>query len=129
VAWSEVFIVFVLCHLVGDYVVQTDWQARCKHHGLSGGESLRALSSHIATYTLCFIPAIVWLADDLSPLGTVATVAAISVPHLIQDDGRLLAAYMVNVKKLDLKNTMVASAVDQTFHMLALFALALVVGR
>ena len=28
--WSEVFIVFVLCHLVGDYVVQTDWQARWK---------------------------------------------------------------------------------------------------
>ena len=35
---------------------------------------------------------------------------------------------MVNVKKLDLKNTLVTSMVDQTLHMLALFALALVVG-
>jgi hypothetical protein len=129
VAWVEVFVVFVLCHLVGDYVVQTDWQARWKHKGLSGGQSLRALISHVSTYTLCYTPAIVWLASDLSPLGVIATIAAISIPHFLQDDGRLLAAYMVKVKKLDLKNTMVTSAVDQTFHLLALFAVALAVGQ
>lgn len=128
-AWVEVFVVFVLCHLVGDYVVQTDWQARWKHKGLSGGQSLRALISHVSTYTLCYTPAIVWLASDLSPLGVIATIAAISIPHFLQDDGRLLAAYMVKVKKLDLKNTMVTSAVDQTFHLLALFAVALAVGQ
>lgn len=128
-AWVEVFVVFVLCHLVGDYVVQTDWQARWKHHGLSGGQSLRALLSHVTTYTLCYTPAIVWLASELSPLGLVATVAAIAIPHFLQDDGRALAAYMVKVKKLDLNNTMVTSAVDQTLHLLALFAVALAVGQ
>jgi hypothetical protein len=129
VAWVEVFVVFALCHLVGDYLLQTDWQARWKHRGLSGGQSLHALTAHVTTYTLAFTPAIVWIADDLSPLGVVATVAAIFVPHFVQDDGRLLAAYMVRVKKLDLKNTMVTAAVDQTFHMLTLFAIALVVAQ
>ncbi len=120
---------FVLCHLVGDYAVQTDWQARTKQGGLSGGESGRALAAHVATYTLCFVPAFVWLAGDLSALALAGTAAAVAVPHFIQDDGRLLRTYMTRVKKLDPANLAVAAAVDQTFHLVALFALALAVGE
>ncbi len=129
--WVEIFVVLALSHLVGDYLLQTDWQARWKHRGLSGGESLRALSSHIATYTLAFVPAVVWVADEesLSGAAIAGTVAAIAIPHFVQDDGRVLAAYMERVKKLDLQNTMVTGAVDQTCHLLTLFALAVVVGQ
>ena len=62
--WVEVFTVFVICHLVGDYLLQTDWQATHKRGGLSGGgdgESRRALFRHILSYTLAFVPALVWL--------------------------------------------------------------------
>src|SRR5256885_184688 len=33
-AWVEVFSAFVVCHLVGDYLLQTDRQACHKHGGL-----------------------------------------------------------------------------------------------
>ena len=50
----------------------------------------RALVSHVATYTLAFAPALAWLAGDLGAAGTAALAAGVFLPHLVQDDGRLL---------------------------------------
>ena len=51
--WFEVFAVFLVSHLVGDYLLQTDWQAVHKHRGLGPDPvSRRALASHVATYTI-----------------------------------------------------------------------------
>ncbi len=126
-AWVEVFAVFVVCHLVGDYLFQTDWQASHKRGGLgSNRESRRALGAHIVTYTLAYVPALVWLADEI---GTTAipVAALIAVPHWIQDDGRLLTLYIQKVKGMEAAtNRSVAAAVDQSFHFLALLATALV---
>jgi Protein of unknown function (DUF3307) len=129
VPWVEVFAVFVVCHLTGDYLLQTDWQARHKYGGLgSNPVSRRALLSHIATYTLAFVPALVWLADDLQA-GVLWVAALIAAPHLVQDDGRLLGLYVSSVKGLDpVANESVTKAADQAFHFLALFALALLAG-
>jgi hypothetical protein len=128
-AWVEVFSAFVVCHLVGDYLLQTDHQACHKHGGLGGDPvARRALLAHIATYTLAFVPALIWLADDLHA-GVIWVAALIAVPHLVQDDGRLLGLYMSRAKRLDpLADPSVTIAVDQAFHYLALFALALLVG-
>jgi hypothetical protein len=127
--WTQVFAVFVVSHLTGDYLLQTDWQAAHKRGGLGGDpESRRALVSHIATYTLAFVPALIWLTDSMGA-GVLAVAALVAIPHLVQDDGRLLIAYMARVKKLDYAvNPSVAAAVDQSFHFLALFLLALVAG-
>jgi hypothetical protein len=129
VLWVEVFIVFVICHLVGDYLLQTDWQATHKRGGLFGGQadSRRALFRHILTYTIAFVPALVWLAsEDVSALGAVGLGALIALPHLIQDDGRLLTAFVVNVKGCTAASTReVFTAVDQTCHLVALFGTAL----
>lgn len=121
---------FVVCHLAGDYLLQTDWQARHKHAGLGRDPvARRALVSHIATYTLAFTPALIWLAGDLGA-GIAWVVALIAVPHLIQDDGRLLAMYMSKVKGLEpVSSPSVAAAVDQSFHLLTLFGIALLVGH
>ncbi|HYB22941.1 MAG TPA: DUF3307 domain-containing protein [Solirubrobacteraceae bacterium] len=126
--WVEAFIVFVVSHLVGDYLLQTDWQALHKRGGLArgAGDARRALFTHVGTYTIAFIPAFV-LIDVGAQLAWV--IPAIVIPHLIQDDGRLLHAYMKRVKHIDpTGNLPVSIAVDQTFHMLALLALALIVG-
>ena len=63
VSWVEIFAVFVVSHLVGDYLLQTDWQAtqQARRAG-QGPVARRALLSHIATYTLAFVPALIWLA-------------------------------------------------------------------
>jgi hypothetical protein len=127
-SWVEVFIAFVVSHLVGDYLLQTDWQAMHKRGGLArgAGEARRALFTHVSVYTVCFVPALV--VSDWS-LELLWVIPAIFIPHLIQDDGRLLHAYMKRVKRLDPKeNLAVSIAVDQTFHLLALLVVALIVG-
>ena len=127
--WVEVFVVFVVSHLVGDYMLQTEWQALHKRGGLVGTpEMRRALFSHVATYTLAFVPGLIWLAksDHFWVFGVAALVA---IPHLIQDDGTLLYRYALAVKKADIKvNPSLGAALDQSFHLLALFGLALLAG-
>jgi hypothetical protein len=127
--WVEVFAAFVVCHLVGDYLLQTDWQALHKRGGLgSDPQARRALLAHIAGYTLAFVPALIWVADDIGAWA-VGAGALIAAPHMIQDDGRLLTIYMFRVKHTDPRaHPGVAAAADQSFHFLALFLTALLVG-
>jgi hypothetical protein len=129
VPWVEIFAVFVVSHAAGDYLLQTDWQATNKRAGLGGDPvARRALFSHVTTYTLAFVPAGIWLADDMSPLGLVALAAGIFIPHLVQDDGRLLTRYVTTVKGPGAASTpAVYVSVDQSLHLLLLFATALVV--
>ena len=128
--WPAVFLVFLVSHLVGDWILQTDWQATNKPHGLtSNGIPRRALASHAAVYTLCFVPSLVWLADSLSAGELLLVAALIGVPHFIQDDGRLIGAYARRIKKLDVAaHPLVLLAVDQGFHVLALFLIAIAIG-
>jgi Protein of unknown function (DUF3307) len=124
--WVEVFAVFIVCHLVGDFGFQTEWQARNKFGGLGNDRTARrALLTHVATYALAFIPAVVWLADESGAI--LAAVAAILVVgHLVEDDGRLLRWYIRRIKRTDpVRNPVVTVAVDQMFHVLTLFGLAL----
>jgi hypothetical protein len=126
-AWFEVFAVFLVSHLVGDYLLQTDRQAVHKHRGLGPDPvARRALVSHVVTYTIAFVPGLIWLAGDLSVGVVVAVAAGIAIPHLVQDDGRLLALYVRRVKGCDIAAfPLVGAAVDQTMHIVALFGLAL----
>jgi hypothetical protein len=125
--WFEVFAVFLVSHLVGDYMLQTDWQATHKRGGLGPDPAARrALGTHVLTYTAAFVPALIWLADSVSAAAVVAVAAAIAIPHLVQDDGRLLGVYVQRVKGCDIiAFPLVGAAVDQTMHIVALFALAL----
>src|SRR4051794_39185491 len=129
-AWVEIFSAFVVCHLVGDYLLQTDYQACHKHGGLGGdGVARRALVSHIATYTLAYVPALIWLGDDLGA-GVIWVAALIALPHLVQDDGRLITYYVERVKGAPATTAQsILPMVDQSFHALALFGLALLAAR
>jgi Protein of unknown function (DUF3307) len=124
--WVEIFAVLVVSHLAGDFLAQTEWQAQNKYGGLGHrAESRRALRRHVLSYTLCFLPAFAWLLD---PLGwaVCAVAALVAVPHLVQDDGRLLTAYLRRVKHSDANpGDPVYTAVDQSLHLLTLFAIAL----
>lgn len=130
-SWVEVFSVFIVCHLSGDFVLQTNWQALNKAGGL-GRDPLkrRALASHVLTYTLCFLPALVWIGIERDVLWAVLAGVLVAVPHGFQDDGRLLVAYAKKVKKLGEPPDPVPVylMVDQSLHVLALFGVALLVG-
>jgi hypothetical protein len=130
VSWVEIFAVFVVSHALGDYLLQTDWQATHKRGGLGRDRNSRmALLSHVGVYTLSFLPAGIWLSDHgLNAIGVVLLGIAIFVPHAIQDDGRLLSSYIRRVKGPGAESAgEVFTAVDQSFHLIALFATALVV--
>ena len=128
-SWVEIFAAFVVSHLVGDYLLQTDWQARNKRGGLQGDPlKRRALVSHVFVYTLTFVPALIWLSDDLGA-GVVWVAALIFIPHLIQDDGRLLTGYIYKVKGAPEESVLeIFTSVDQSFHVLTLFGIALAAG-
>lgn len=128
-AWVEIFAVLVVSHGLGDYMLQTDWQATRKRGGL-GRDAIarRALVTHVTTYTLAFVPAGIWLGADLDAIGLVLLAIGIFVPHLVQDDGRLLTAYIRRVKGEGAATTpAVYTSVDQSLHLIVLFATALVV--
>ncbi|MGO9888039.1 MAG: DUF3307 domain-containing protein [Solirubrobacteraceae bacterium] len=127
--WVEVFAVFFVSHEVGDYLFQTEWQAMNKRGGLSGpGVRRRALLSHITTYTIAFIPSLIWLWPSVH-WGVIGVAALIAIPHMIQDDGRLLTSYARVIKGADLnENPALGAVLDQAFHFLALFLVALLVG-
>ena len=127
--WTEIFLVFALSHLAGDFLLQTDWQASNKRGGLRGGEAGRALVAHVGTYTLAFVPALIWLAGEMGAAALLVG-ATISLPHLVQDDGRLISAYIRRIKGPGAPDErMVMIAVDQAFHMLALFGAAVLASH
>lgn len=127
--WVELFAVFLVCHLVGDFLLQTDWQANNKHGGL-GADAVarRALVSHVTVYTLCFVPAFVWICGERGFGWALAAAGLVFLPHLIQDDRRLLHAYSRRVKGRPGPTPALFLMIDQSFHVVALFGLALWVG-
>lgn len=128
-AWTEVFIVLVISHLAGDFLLQTDWQAKYKYGGLSADPvRRRALGTHIVTYMLCFLPALIWIAADGGLDRAVLAAIIIAVPHWVQDDGRLLDLYMAAVKGTADSSPGLRVAVDQSFHAVALFLTALIIA-
>ena len=128
-SWVSVFVAFFVAHLVGDYLLQTDWQATHKRAGLGGDPERRAaLIAHTTSYTLAFAPALAWLAGEVGAAGVAALAAGIFLPHLVQDDGRLLSAYVREVKHTEPEPGMLMLAVDQSFHLVVLFGLAVAAG-
>jgi hypothetical protein len=127
--WPALFGVFLLSHLVGDFLLQTDRQASQKERGLRGDRGrLRALTKHGAIYTLAFAPALVWVGLESSALEAVGIAALIGIPHVIVDDGGLVSWWIRKVKHVHAPpSTVVRLGVDQTFHVLALALAAFLV--
>ncbi len=128
-SWVAVLAGFLVAHMVGDYLLQTDWQARHKRGGLGPDPVARkALVSHVSTYTLAFLPAFIWIGVELGAIWAIIAAVLVFVPHLIIDDGRVVSLYLARVKRVDGLNLGVAASVDQSFHVVSLFLAAMVIG-
>ena len=125
--WPEVYLALLLSHLAGDFLLQTEWQAIHKRQGSAPGpEQRRALALHGLTYTAAYVPALIWLAGEIGALGAVAAGLAVTIPHMVIDDGRFLRAWLSRVKHNEQPETWLVAAVDQTFHLVCLLPVAVV---
>jgi hypothetical protein len=129
IPWVELFAVFVVCHVAGDFILQTEFQASHKHGGL-GRDPVRrrALAMHTLSYTACYLPALIWLAGDVADWVLPVVALAVALPHGIQDDGRPIRWWLRHVKRTQTGPGYLSVFVDQSFHLVTLLLLALAVG-
>ena len=124
--WGEVFIVLLVSHLAGDFLLQTEWQALNKAGGLGRSlEARRALRNHALTYTLAYVPGLVWIGVERSPVLAVGLALLVTIPHVIVDDGRLLTRWLHTVKHSPEPAPGLRIMVDQSFHLVLLLPVAL----
>jgi hypothetical protein len=126
VSWPAALLALLVSHVVGDILLQSEWQAHNKVRGFADPIGRRALVRHIATYMLAFVPALVWIGTETSALRAVAVGALVAISHLIIDDGGLVAAWLRRVKRARNPAPALSIAVDQSFHILCLFGAALI---
>ena len=125
-SWPAALLALLVSHVAGDILLQTEWQAIEKARGLADPAGRRALFRHVATYTLAFVPALIWIGAETDPVRAVVVGALVAVPHLLVDDGRVVHAWLRRVKHVDDPGAGLMVAVDQSFHLLWLFGAALV---
>lgn len=129
--FAVLFVLFYIAHKIGDYWVQTDWQAQNK------AKRFDALLAHGTTYGLTFVPfmAIAAAAGIVTWWHLFLVPIAITAPHMWFDTRKPLDWYWVHVKKLSLdpaSHPLFATLrleMDQGYHIatLALAAAVLVI--
>ena len=125
-SWPAVFAAFLVCHLTGDLLLQTEWQALTKVRGLGDPEGRRALVAHATTYTLPYVPVLVWIGVDRNVVRAVVVAVLIALPHVFIDDGRFVAVWLHQVKHSPDPAPSLRLMVDQSFHVVCLLAVAVI---
>jgi Protein of unknown function (DUF3307) len=124
--WTEVFLVLLVSHIGGDFILQTEWQALNKRGGLGRDrEARRALRNHALTYTLAYVPGLIWIGVQRGDALPVLLALLITLPHVVVDDGTLLRAWMRTVKHCPDPAPGLIIMVDQSFHIVMLLPVAL----
>jgi hypothetical protein len=123
-SWPPVLVAFLVCHLTGDLLLQTEWQALTKVRGFSDPEGRRALILHALTYTLPYLPALVWVGDERGALRAVVVALLIALPHVLVDDGRVVSVWLRQVKHSPNPAPSLRLMVDQSFHVVCLLGVA-----
>lgn len=109
--------VLTVCHLVGDWLLQTDWMAQEKE------KQWPVLVAHVSVWTICFLlPAAAGLFSPLWLLWLAGT-------HLVLDGTGFVRWWMTTIKRVpeaDLRGSAwwLIVVVDQVFHLLTLLPVA-----
>ena len=115
----NIFAWFILGHLLGDWLLQSDWMALGKRRGLF----TRAGLVHYTVYTLSIL-GVLYLSNEIprtsSSLLLIGLIVFIS--HWLIDATNLVKIWMAVAGQRD--QIMVRVMVDQTFHLLVLALLA-----
>lgn len=136
--FAETFILLYLGHLVADYPLQPDWQAKCKagwdegpddahpgrhHHGW--GANLAHAATHVLVCAVTLIVGDLALGLDIPDTPAVLALAWIGGSHALIDRRRIVAWWMRHARQTAWAQHGGAAHVDQTAHVLALGMAAL----
>ena len=113
----------LVAHLVGDWLLQTEWQA------LNKGKNYRALFSHIAIYTLIIL--VVLVVDfGFQNIDVYLVVAMLGLSHAFLDRGRPVIRFMKTFRIIVEREPerWLTMAVDQVLHVFFLALAALILS-
>ena len=115
----NIFAWFILGHLLGDWLLQSDWMALGKRQGLL----TRAGLAHYTIYTLSILIMLHFSNDIQLTLPTLWLFSLIVfVSHWLIDSTNLVEGWMAFAGQRD--QMVVRIMIDQTFHLLVLALLA-----
>lgn len=111
----SIFSWLLLAHLIGDWLLQSDWMALGKRQGFL----TRAGLAHYAVYTLTIL-GLLWLVNitPSQPTSWLITGGVVFVSHWLIDATDLVQHWMYLFGQRN--QTMVRIMVDQTLHLLVL---------
>ena len=116
----RLFNYLILAHLIGDYLIQTEFEALNKALGRFWN---RALISHCVKYTLSFLPLVIWFGLPLWWL------LVIYGSHMVLDRRWFIIAwrkYVTRNSAESIKATFwLTVVIDQIFHVFVLAGLAI----
>jgi len=118
------FETLLMAHILGDWIFQTEWQAVNKER------QWRAMLTHVAVYHAIVVVGL-GLRFGFADPRVYAVVAGLAVVHTILDRRRPLRRFMRAMRITTTREAepWLAIAVDQSLHLLALGAAALVLTR
>jgi hypothetical protein len=118
------FETLVIAHVVGDWLLQTEWQATNK------ATNWRALLAHVTVYHIIVLAALLWRLGAGEPL-VYAVVGGLAVIHAVMDRKRsvhwFMRAMRISVKRAP--EGWLATAVDQSLHLVWLALAVLILTR
>lgn len=125
-SWSSVLVALLVSHVVGDVLLQTDWQAINKSTGVADPVGRQALLHHVVSYMIAFLAALVWIGAQTNAWRAIAVGVLVAIPHLVIDDGTIVRFWLRAVKGSVSPGPGLIIATDQSFHIVCLLGAALV---
>ncbi|MGD8922928.1 MAG: DUF3307 domain-containing protein [Candidatus Zixiibacteriota bacterium] len=119
-----IFEALLMAHLLGDWILQTEWQAKNKEH------NWLALLIHVSIYHVIVFAVLFW-GFDLDIIPTVSVVVVLAVFHAVLDR-RTFVNWLIRSLRITVERKpeqWLLIAVDQSLHLLLLGAAAIVLSN
>ena len=106
----------LVAHLIGDWLLQTEWQA------LNKARNYRALFSHVAVYSTVMLGATLLAGFELQDFRVYLVVALFALSHAFIDLGWPVVSFMKTFRLIVEREPLrwLTMAVDQIFHIVVI---------
>lgn len=111
----NIFLYLIVGHAVGDFLLQTSWQAENK------SRIWKALITHSLVYSIV-IYLLALVAEGISLI----SIAVIFLSHVLLDKGSIVDWWLKTIKKEHTNNAQIRFLVDQSLHLLVLMIITII---